>query len=154
MLKRIFTLMSLALMLVAAMALSGVAQAASPTARCQQEAESLTGLDLTGYNFIVGNNKRADDFTSKATAGADVFCGRGGNDQIDTLDAGDIFIGGAGDDTIGGPCTDLGGINCTNNGTFYGGDGRDVVYFNNGTFISGAGDDFVTYVGGTGYFEQ
>ena len=141
--KHIFMLMSLALMLVAAMALSGVAQAASPTARCQQEAETLTGLDLTGYNFIVGNNKRADDFTSKATAGADVFCGRGGDDRIITLDAGDIFIGGAGNDTIGGPTSDS--VNDTNNGTFYGGDGVDVVYTNNGTFYSGAGDDFVVY---------
>ncbi len=146
MMKRIFMLLALALMLVAAMALSGVAQAASPTVRCQQEAETLTGLDLTGYNVVVGNNKRADYFTSKATAGGDVFCGRGGNDQIDTLDAGDIFIGGAGDDTIGGPCTDLGGVNCTNSGTFYGGDGRDVVYLNDGTFYGGGGGDFIVYV--------
>src|SRR4051794_34017365 len=98
--KRIMLLVTVALMLAAAMALSGVAQAASPRARCQAEAETLTGLDLTGYNFI-GGNKRADNFNRKATEGADVFCGFGGNDAIDTLDAGDIFIGGAGDDFVG-----------------------------------------------------
>ena len=148
------SLLLLATMALALLMVGSVAQAASPRATCLQEAQTLTGLDLTGYNIIVGNNKRADYFTGKATAGGDVFCGRGGNDRIDTLDAGDIFIGGAGDDTVGGSCSDVGGVNCTNSGTFYGGDGRDVVYFNNGTFISGAGDDYVTYVGGTGYFEQ
>ncbi len=127
--KRIFMLTTLALMLAAAMALSGVAQAASPKAKCQQEAESLSGSNLTGSNFILGNNKRADDFSSKATtAGTDVFCGFGGDDWIDTLDAGDLFIGGAGNDTI--------------------------YETNNGTFIGGAGDDFVVYVGGTGDFVQ
>ena len=131
-----------------------VAQAASPTARCLQEAQSLTDSTLTGYNVVVGNNKRADYFTGKATAGADLFCGRGGNDQIDTLDTDDIFIGGAGEDTVGGGCSDVEGTTCINYGTFYGGDGRDVVYFNNGTFIGGAGDDFVVYVGGTGDFVQ
>src|SRR5215218_4040510 len=69
MMKRIFMLMALALMVVAAMALSGVAQAASPKAKCKAEAQSLTGLTLDGYNFIVGNNHKNDDFTSKATAG-------------------------------------------------------------------------------------
>src|SRR5918998_4234426 len=52
--KRIFMLTTLALMLAAAMALSGVAQAAgSPSAKCQQEAASL-GLNLVGYKFIGG----------------------------------------------------------------------------------------------------
>ena len=149
------SLLLLATMALGVLMVGSVAQAAgSPRANCLQEAQLLTSSTLTGYNVVVGNNRRADDFTSKATAGDDVFCGRGGNDSIATLDAGDIFIGGAGDDTVGGSCSDVGGVNCTNSGTFYGGDGRDVVYFNNGTFISGAGDDFVTYVGGTGYFEQ
>ena len=138
-----------------------VAQAASPRATCLQEAQSLTGSALTGYNVVVGNNRRADDFTGKATAGGDVFCGRGGNDSIATLDAGDIFIGGAGndtiyntnnstfyggagDDTVGGGGSDA--VNDTNNGTFYGGDGRDVVYTNNGTFYGGGGGDFIVYV--------
>jgi len=148
------SLLLLTTMALGVLMVSSVAQAASPRATCLQEAQTLTGLDLTGYNIIVGNNKRADYFTGKGTEGGDVFCGRGGDDQIDTLDAGDIFIGGAGNDTVGGSCSDVGGTTCINYGTFYGGDGRDVVYFNNGTFISGAGDDFVTYVGGTGYFEQ
>jgi Ca2+-binding RTX toxin-like protein len=134
MMKRIFMLLALALMLVATMALSGVAQAASPKARCLQEATSL-GVSLDGYNVIYGNN-RANDFTSKATAGGDVFCGFGGNDSIATLDAGDIFLGGAGDDYV----QDF----QYNNGTFYGGAGNDHVFYNNGTFYGGDGNDSVT----------
>src|SRR5919112_301127 len=129
--KRIFMLMAVALMLVAAMALSGVAQAAgSPTARCKQEAANL-GI-VGSYNFVGGNNKRADNFSSKATAGADVFCGFGGNDSIGTLDAGDFFIGGDGLDTV-----------TTNNGTFNGGSGDDSVAYNYSTFNAGSGNDSV-----------
>src|SRR5919107_1245355 len=138
--KRIFMLMApLALMLAAAMALSGVAQAAgSPTARCKQEAANL-GI-VGSYNFVGGNNKRADNFSSKATAGADVFCGFGGNDSIGTLDAGDFFIGGDGLDTV-----------TTNNGTFYGGAGNDSVVnnYSKGTFNGSDGDDSVTTNNGT-----
>jgi opacity protein-like surface antigen len=143
--KRMLLLVTLALMLAAAMALSGVAQAASPSARCQAEAETLTGLDLTGYNFIAGkNNKRGDDFTSKATEGADVFCGFGGNDYIETLGEDDIFIGGDGIDW-----TDI------NFGTFYGGAGEDGVLANYGTFYGEADADEVlnnygTFDGGEG----
>ena len=159
------SLLLLTTMALGVLMVSSVAQAASPKAKCQQEAESLTGSTFTGANFKVGNNKRADDFSSKATtAGTDVFCGFGGDDWIDTLDAGDLFIGGAGndtiyetnngtfiggagDDTIGGGCSDVEGITCTNSGTFYGGDGRDVVYFNKGFFYGGGGGDFVVYGG-------
>ena len=149
--KRIFMLISLALMLVAAMALSGVAQAASPKAKCKAEAQSLTGLTLDGYNFIVGNNHKNDNFTGKATAGNDVFCGFGGVDVIYTLDQGDIFIGGAGSDWVdlanngtfyGGVGDDM--VRITNNGTFYGGDGNDYVGDNYGTFDGGAGDDTIS----------
>jgi hypothetical protein len=141
MMKRIFMLLALALMVVAAMALSGVAQAASPKAKCQQEAETLTGLDLTGSNFIVGNNKKNDNFTSKNTQGSrDVFCGFGGNDEIATLDADDIFIGGAGGDAVAGGA---------NYGIFYGGDGRDGASTNYGTLYGDAGDDSVQFNYGT-----
>ena len=59
MMKRIFMLMALALMVVAAMALSGVAQAASPKAKCKAAgADALARLNPDGYNFIYGNNKR------------------------------------------------------------------------------------------------
>jgi hypothetical protein len=119
--KRIFMLVVLALMVVAAMALSGVAQAASPRAKCQQEAASLGSLD--GYTFIYGNNKN-NVFTD--TAGQpEVFCGLGGDDSIDTLEAGDIFIGGAGNDSVN-----------TNYGTFNGGDGTDSVVNNYTNFGS------------------
>ena len=141
--KRILLLVTLALMLAAAMALSGVAQAASPSARCQAEAESL-GISGS-YNFIAGkNNKRGDDFTSKATEGADVFCGFGGNDYIETLGADDYFIGGDGIDWA-----DI------NFGTFYGGAGEDGVLANYGTFYGQADADEVlnnygTFDGGEG----
>ena len=114
------SLLLLATMALGVLMVGSVAQAASPRATCLQEAETLTGLDLTGYNVVVGNNKKADDFTGKATAGGDVFCGRGGDDFIEILDAGDIlgdiFIGGAGIDYVN-----------TNFGTFNGGDGIDTV---------------------------
>ena len=114
------SLLLLATIALGVLMVSSVAQAASAKARCLQEAQSLTGLNLTGSNVVVGNNKRADDFSSKATtAGTDVFCGFGGDDWIDTLDAGDIFIGGAGNDTIYN----------TNNGTFYGGGGGDFIVY-------------------------
>ncbi len=142
--KRIFMLMSLALMLVAAMALSGVAQAkGSPSSKCKAEAASL-GESLDGYNIIVGSDRKNDNFSSKATAGADVFCGFGGNDSIANLDEGDIFIGGAGDDYL----HDF----QYNNGTFYGGDGNDSVFYNNGTFYGGDGNDSVNFQDTTGTF--
>jgi Ca2+-binding RTX toxin-like protein len=141
MMKRMFMLMALALMIGAAMALSGVAQAASPSAKCRQaavDATTLTGtsFDPNTYNFIAGNNKKNDNFTSKNTAGADVFCGFGGNDEIANIDANDIFIGGAGGDATAGGA---------NNGIFYGGDGRDGVSTNYGTLYGDAGDDSVQF---------
>ena len=148
--KRIFMLMALALMVGASMALSGVAQAASPKARCQQEAETLTGSILTGYNVVVGNNRKADDFTLKGTEGADVFCGRGGNDFVRDLATPDIFIGGAGNDSVnfvdgifyGGLGDDR--VAASNLGTFNGGDGDDSVNFNFGFFDGGFGFDTIT----------
>jgi hypothetical protein len=117
---------------------SSVAQAASPKARCLQEAESVTSLNLTGYNVIVGNNRKADNSNGKATDGNDVFCGFGGTDYIGTLDAGDIFISGAGNDQID-----------NNRGTFYGGEGDDIAVYNWDTFYGGAGNDSVTANYGT-----
>ena len=126
--KRILLLVTVGLMLGAAMALSGVAQAAgSPSAKCQQEAASL-GLNLVGYKFIGGNNKKNDDFTRKATTGVpEVFCGLGGNDSIATINGGiDMFIGGDGQDSVG-----------------------TLI---NGTFKGEAGDDSVSYIGSGGLF--
>ena len=145
--KRIFMLLALALMLVAAMALSGVAQAASPKARCQQEAAAEVanlGLNLADYTFVYGNNK--DNVFTADPAQYEVFCGLGGDDSISNfLDYGDVFIGGAGNDSV-----------YQNGGTFYGGDGTDtVVTGNQGTFNGGAGNDSVnenygTFYGGDG----
>src|SRR5215210_3511245 len=146
MMKRMFMLLSLALMIGAAMALSGVAQAASPTAKCKQaaiEATTLSGtsFDPTTYNFIAGNNKKNDNFTSKNTQGSkDVFCGFGGDDEIANIDADDIFIGGAGGDATAGGA---------NYGIFYGGDGSDGASYNYGTLYGDAGDDTLQFNYGT-----
>jgi len=147
--RRILLLTTLAAMLAAAMALSGVAQAKpagtqSGSNKCKQEAASL-GLSLDGYNFISGTNKSEN--LSGGTDGKDVFCGFGGGDGIGTLQAGDIFIGGAGDERVD-----------TNYGTYNGEAGNDAVYDNEagGTFNGGADNDTVqtiqygTFNGGAG----
>ena len=168
--KRIFMLLApLALMLVAAMALSGVAQAGGKTSSllCQQEAASL-GISGS-YNFIGGSDTKNDNFSHKGTKGKDVFCGFGGNDSIYTLAEGDIFIGGAGQDTVGTLNDPVSGnygtfyggadndsVSSYNYGTFYGGAGEDSVYTNRGTFNGDSGDDSVinyslgTFNGGDG----
>jgi hypothetical protein len=163
MMKRMFMLLSLALMVGAAVALSGVAQAASPTAKCLQAAGLASSG--SGYKVILGNKKN-DDFTIKDTAGSkDVFCGLGGNDSIDKLEDVDIFIGGDGLDTVtnhgtGNYGTFDGGAGVDkvlgdNFGTFTGGAGSDSVGVSNfGTFTGGADNDSVTYTNyGTFYGE-
>jgi hypothetical protein len=136
--KRILLLTTLAALLAAAMALSGVAQAKSPVgnkadAKCLAEASKTLqpGFNHADYTFI-GGTEEIDDFTDRPTAGADVICGFGGDDPIFTLDAGDIFLGGDGADFV-----------AINNGTFYGGEGDDFVRFNStfGAFYGGGGDD-------------
>ena len=131
--KRIFMLLAVALMLVASMALCGVAQAASPSSDCREKAERLTGKNLTDYTFVVGTT---DSNTFSPTNGrAEVFCGFDGGDRISHLKGVDIFIGGAGRDSVG-----------TNNGTFYGGVGVDyTVEMFGGTFDGGddTDDDYV-----------
>ena len=90
------------------------------------------GFKPSDYAFH-GRTEGVDNFTGSATAGPDVFCGFGGNDFINTLDAGDIFLGGAGDDGVSG-----------NRGTFYGGEGNDSVLLTNfGTVFGEEGNDFV-----------
>jgi hypothetical protein len=134
MMKRIFMLLSLALMIGAAMALSGVAQAASPTAKCKAAAGLLPApADSTSYKFIAGSDRKNDNFNSKNTQGKDVFCGFGGNDSIANLAADDIFIGGTGDDTVD-----------YNYATFNGGLGNDTVWNNYATFNGDEGSDFVS----------
>jgi hypothetical protein len=140
--RRIMFLTALAAMMAAAMALSGVAQAASPSSDCREKAQSLTGSTLEGYTFVVGT---ADSNTFTSTDGrnapAEVFCGFGGGDHVMYLKGGDIFIGGKGTDSVE-----------YNSGRFYGGDGGDSVHTNNGDFDGGDGDDSVEeMMGGTFY---
>jgi hypothetical protein len=152
--KRILLLVTVALMLAAAMALSGVAQAAQggkADAQCKKLArQTLPNFKPAHYTFH-GGTEGGDSFTGQATEGPDVFCGFGNGegigdvDSIATLNEGDIFLGGAGNDQVD-----------TNNGTFYGGEGNDIVIIrNNGTFYGGPGDDTVdtnegTFDGGDG----
>jgi hypothetical protein len=153
--KRIVLLTTLAALLAAAMALSGVAQA-KPTAtsadrQCMKLAiQTLPNFNPTHYTFHGGDtndSQLSDDFTGQGdlTDGPDVFCGFSGPDSIDTLNAGDIFLGGADDDAV-----------ISNYGTFYGQEGPDGDGFNYGTFYGGAGDDAVqdnygTFDGGDGF---
>src|SRR5215212_10080182 len=164
--RRILLLTTLAAMMAAALALSGVAQGApvggSADAKCLAEAAKTVeqpGFNPADYAFH-GGTELDNNFDGRATAGPDVFCGFGGFDVISNLNAGDIFLGGEGDDGVS-----------TNNGIFFGGAGGDIVddnigafngevgddtvQTNNGTFNGGAGDDFVgnnigTFDGGAG----
>jgi hypothetical protein len=165
--QRIVLLTTLAAMLVAAMALSGVAQA-KPTigtkadAKCLAEAAKTLqpGFKPADYTFH-GGTEGNDNFTPLATDQVpEVFCGFGGDDVIATLVAGDIFLGGAGGDSVGvniGTVYGGEGIDRVqiNDGTVYGGEGNDRVDSNNGTFYGGPGDDrvitnFGTFDGGDG----
>ncbi len=136
--KRILLLVTVALMLAAAMALSGVAQAKpiaeSADAKCAKLAIKTLGSSFNPSNYTFhGGTEGNDIFTGQATTGADVFCGFGGNDRIETLDAGDIFLGGEGTDIV----------SFKNFGTFSGGASDDGVLENFGTFNGGAGNDTV-----------
>jgi Ca2+-binding RTX toxin-like protein len=147
--RRILLLTTLAAMLAAAMALSGVAQA-KPTAtsadrQCMKLAiQTLPKFKPAHYTFI-GGTEGDDIDTFTATDGPDVFCGFGGEDVIGTLANGDIFIGGA----------DFDGV-AFNNGTFYGQEGPDLVSTNeiSGIFYGGAGDDVVQRNDGTFYGQE
>jgi hypothetical protein len=146
--RRILLLVTVASMLAAAMALSGVAQARpiadSADAQCATLAIKTLGPSYNPSNYtFIGGTADADGFSLEGTAdGPDVFCGFGGYDFIGRLDEGDIFLGGAGNDFVGG-----------NDGTFYGEEGDDQVRVNRGTFYGGAGDDSVDINAG-GIFVQ
>jgi len=155
--KRILLLVTVASMLAAAMALSRVAQAKpiadTADAQCAKLAIKTLGPSFNPSNYtFIGGTEGSDNFTGdEATAGPDVFCGFGGDDSIQTLDADDIFLGGAGDDLVlnnngtyyGGAGNERVG---TNNGTFYGQEGIDQVLLDNfGTFYGEEGDDVVVF---------
>ena len=136
--KRVLLLVTVALMLAAAMALSGVAQAkpigTKADAQCAKLAIKTLGPSFNPSTYTFHGGTEGDDPTTTftATEGNDVFCGFGGNDVIRTLDAGDIFLGGEGTDRVE-----------DNSGTFYGGEGDDNILVNPGTFVGGEGNDTV-----------
>jgi len=148
-------LLSVAAMLAAAMALSGVAQAkpiinTKADAKCLAEAAKTVkepGFNPANYTFHGGDtdpSHLSDDFTGQGTLeGNDVFCGFREPNFTETLEAGDIFISGAQFDGVG-----------INNGTVYGQEGGDIVGTNSGTFYGGAGDDFVIDNFGTYYGQE
>lgn len=172
---------------VAAVALLWVASAATAAnaggkankGRCVSElarAGLVSGEINPGKaNFIVGS-EGSDDFSwDRLTPGVDVICGFGGDDGVEILGGGDIFLGGAGNDTVyeqysgmfnGGGGNDhlgfmYGGefngdagddrVDVVYGGTFNGGAGKDRVdALAGGIFNGGAGNDFVRFlVGGT-----
>ena len=108
--RRILLLVTVALMLAAAMALSGVAQS-KPTIGTKADAKCLAqaaksvehpGFKPSNYAFH-GGDDLDNDFRNQGTDGVpDVFCGFGGRDGTSTLEAGDIFLGGDGDDFVFG----------------------------------------------------
>jgi Ca2+-binding RTX toxin-like protein len=170
--RRILLLVTVASMLAAALALSGLAQATpvatSADRQCMQLAiQTLPNFKPAHYTFHGGTDDIMvfDDFTGQGTTeGNDVFCGFGGQNGITTLGDGDIFIGGSVDDVVafnsgtfyGQEGVDLVGNNEIS-GIFYGGAGDDIVQRNEGTFYGQEGNDFVevnrpegTFFGGAG----
>jgi hypothetical protein len=128
--RRIMLFVTVASMLAAAMALSGMVQAKpisdKADAQCAKLAIQTLGPSYNPSNYTFhGGTEGEDNFDFQATDGIDeVFCGFGGNDEITNLEAGDIFLGGAGADFIE-----------FNVGTFYGGPGDDMVLLQFGIFV-------------------
>ncbi|HEX2275082.1 MAG TPA: hypothetical protein VHG90_14530 [Acidimicrobiales bacterium] len=124
-------------LLLGLLASPALAEPAPNQGRCVSELAraGLIGRDLNPgkANFVVGT-EGDDVFDAMVTDDVDVICGFGGNDRIETLDAGDVFLGGEGDDLVP-----------FNRGTFIGGEGNDFVAFNFGTFNGGPGDDVVAF---------
>jgi Ca2+-binding RTX toxin-like protein len=117
------------------------------------------GFNPSDYTFFGGTDEGPDSFNLKGTEGRpDVFCGFGGDDGVLTLEAGDIFLGGAGiervDDNFGtfngGSGDDSVRVNSVI-GIFFGEEGNDRVDDNSprGTFDGGPGDDSVVFNNGT-----
>jgi hypothetical protein len=140
--ERIVLLTTLAAVLLAAMALSGVAQAAPISGKADVQCLKLAiktlgpSFNPSKYTFI-GGTEDADNLEPLGTEDPNVFCGFGGSDVFSgTLNAGDIFLGGAGID----------GVN-NNLGTFFGGAGDDHVNnnFASGAFDGGDGTDTVIF---------
>ena len=112
--------------------------------RCIREAvkAGLIGPDLNpGNTNFAGGTAGDDNFTGRTTAGPDVVCGFGGDDFVDTLGVGDVFLSGAGNDRV----------NEQYGGTFNGDEGNDTVFLKyGGTFNGGAGSNLVNeQYGGT-----
>jgi hypothetical protein len=145
--KRILLLVTVASMLAAAWALSGVAQAAPIGGKADAQCAKLAiqtlgpGVNPSNYTFHGGTEGNdLDDTFKPPTEGPAVFCGFGGDDQKARLNVGDIFLGGEGIDSV-----------IFNDGTFNGEAGNDSVVFNQvtGTFNGGPGDDSVSFNYGT-----
>jgi hypothetical protein len=123
--KRILLLVTVASMLAAAMALSGVAQAKpiadSPDAKCAQLTIKTLGPSFNPSNYTFhGGTEGIDFFDNGAAAAPEVFCGFGGDfDSLGIIATDDIFLGGAGRDFV-----------LDNYGTFYGEEGTDTVRAN------------------------
>ncbi len=132
---------------IAAIAVVGLGAGATPSAardaesRCISEAARagvLSADTKPGTANFIGGTDGDDRFPSdQLTHGVDVVCGFGGNDVVETLSHGDIFLGGPGDDRV-----------IVNGGTFYGGEGNDsaISLHFGGTFNGGIGKDGVNFL--------
>jgi hypothetical protein len=91
--KRIFILLApLALMLGAAMALSGVAQAgpvgSKADAQCLTLASKTLGSSFNPSNYTFHGGTAGNDTFTGTDGQSEVFCGFGGDDSIGTLGGG------------------------------------------------------------------
>ena len=141
---------------VMAAMLPGVASAGETEAACIKVASKPLGMTTAEiaarFDTVTVGSKgdeqtaadyvpdRGDlDFESDATD--DLVCGFDGEDTIDALGVGDVFIGGKGDDYV-----------VRNMGTVHGGDGNDWVTENHGHYDGGKNKsygDLLDYGGGT-----
>lgn len=116
--------------------------APTTTGQCIQELAraGVAGRDVnpSNANFVTGTNGD-DSFQAELTAGQDVVCGFGGDDEMIFVQETDVFLGGQGADRA----------LFIQGGTFVGGAGRDaVVSFLAGTFDGGEDGDWVDVMAG------
>lgn len=120
----------------------GGACAATPAddaaARCEQAAIAAEVEELYSYNLVPGTEAN-EDLSTFLTTDKDLVCGFGGSDFLNSLDEGDVFLGGDGSDKV---------VSMTG-GIFIGDEGNDAVQdLNDGIFNGGRGDDTVCTLSG------
>ena len=152
------------MVIASVLAFPATGAAGTAKARCKQ-ALRTAGFDANDWNLVLGT-AGDDTFTAAdLTADRDAICGLHGDDSIDRLEGGDLFLGGSGADHagllldaefLGGSDDDtvdqIGNFEDAPAGYFDGGMGDDSVGFQrNGTFFGNEGADHLgtlTFDGG------